>query len=276
MNSLLKKRSAFTLIELLVVIAIIAILAAILFPVFARARENARRSSCQSNMKQLGLGFAQYIQDYDEKMPLGRAYPDTGVSENTNWAFCIAPYTAKFGPLFSGGGAATTNGKESIYVCPSDTTTRIQNTGTTSVRGTLSYSIPFHWTYGGAPQYTYEWGSGNPIRGRSLAEFPDSAGTLQLVEDHSPKNILGENRTYTLRASANGGGGNEGLSPDCSAYNSPTDEFSGCAQVKAPAHFDGWNYLFMDGHVKWLLPARTVGTGSISTPRGMWTITEND
>jgi prepilin-type N-terminal cleavage/methylation domain-containing protein/prepilin-type processing-associated H-X9-DG protein len=63
------KRTAFTLIELLVVIAIIAILAAILFPVFARARENARKSSCQSNLKQLGLGFLQYIQDYDERLP---------------------------------------------------------------------------------------------------------------------------------------------------------------------------------------------------------------
>ncbi len=64
-----KPRSAFTLIELLVVIAIIAILAAILFPVFARARENARRSSCSSNMKQIALGIIQYTQDYDEKMP---------------------------------------------------------------------------------------------------------------------------------------------------------------------------------------------------------------
>ena len=61
-------RQAFTLIELLVVIAIIAILAAILFPVFARARENARRSSCQSNLKQIGLGMIQYAQDYDEKI----------------------------------------------------------------------------------------------------------------------------------------------------------------------------------------------------------------
>src|SRR5215217_8055455 len=63
-------RRGFTLIELLVVIAIIAILASILFPVFARARENARRSSCQSNVKQIGLGFMQYTQDYDEKFPM--------------------------------------------------------------------------------------------------------------------------------------------------------------------------------------------------------------
>src|ERR1041384_5867613 len=63
------KRSGFTLIELLVVIAIIAILAAILFPVFAQARESARMSSCLSNLKQIGLGTAMYVQDYDERFP---------------------------------------------------------------------------------------------------------------------------------------------------------------------------------------------------------------
>ena len=86
-------RKAFTLIELLVVIAIIAILAAILFPVFARARENARRASCQSNLKQMGLGIIQYTQDYDEFLPNGQ-----------NWANQTFPYVKS----------------TQIYSCPSD------------------------------------------------------------------------------------------------------------------------------------------------------------
>jgi len=95
-----QSKGAFTLIELLVVIAIIAILAAILFPVFARARENARRTSCMSNLKQLGLGFVQYTQDYDEKTlnvskqtisggsPFGPNYVYIG-----NWWVVLYPYT---------------------------------------------------------------------------------------------------------------------------------------------------------------------------------------
>lgn len=69
MSRLYLKKSGFTLIELLVVIAIIALLAAILFPVFARARENARKSSCLNNVKQVGLAWTQYFQDFDERFP---------------------------------------------------------------------------------------------------------------------------------------------------------------------------------------------------------------
>ncbi len=90
-------RRGFTLIELLVVIAIIAILAAILFPVFARARENARRASCQSNLKQIGLGIAQYTQDYDEK------YPRVSYANSIFWPVVIQPYLKSY----------------QIYDCPS-------------------------------------------------------------------------------------------------------------------------------------------------------------
>ena len=95
------KRSAFTLIELLVVIAIIAILAAILFPVFAKAREKARQTTCLSNNKQLGLGFLQYYQDWDEK------FPASGVNLlGQGWAGLIYPYVKSTG----------------VYKCPDDST----------------------------------------------------------------------------------------------------------------------------------------------------------
>jgi prepilin-type N-terminal cleavage/methylation domain-containing protein len=90
---LTQAKKGFTLIELLVVIAIIAILASILFPVFGRARENARRSSCQSNLKQIALGAKQYVQDYDERYPLTIQDTTPGTPDITKgWAVQLQPY----------------------------------------------------------------------------------------------------------------------------------------------------------------------------------------
>ena len=119
------RQRGFTLIELLVVIAIIAILAAILFPVFARARENARRASCSSNLKQIGLGVIQYAQDYDEKLPARVYFGATPAS----WRDVIQPYVKS----------------TQLFACPSNT----GNNQPTEPRNTLvanggvprSYSI---------------------------------------------------------------------------------------------------------------------------------------
>jgi prepilin-type N-terminal cleavage/methylation domain-containing protein len=112
----LERRKGFTLIELLVVIAIIAILASILFPVFARARESARRTACTSNVKQLGLATMQYVQDYDGHYPdrqfwnnppaSAAAYPCKPCrTDNGIWKSLMQPYTKS----------------QQLFVCPSDT-----------------------------------------------------------------------------------------------------------------------------------------------------------
>jgi len=98
------RRRGFTLIELLVVIAIIAILAAILFPVFARAREKARQASCQSNEKQLGLAIIMYTSDYDQKFPTNWFRSACGVTEiKPYWGDVVYPYVKN----------------DQLYTCPS-------------------------------------------------------------------------------------------------------------------------------------------------------------
>jgi prepilin-type N-terminal cleavage/methylation domain-containing protein/prepilin-type processing-associated H-X9-DG protein len=147
------RRKGFTLIELLVVIAIIAILAAILFPVFARARENARRASCQSNLKQIGLGFAQYTQDYDELYPRG----DTSLLNG--WASSeLVPYMKSV----------------QIYGCPSDS----------NVTSTALYSYGYNgWICGSTT------GVAAPTAaGVNLSSLASSALTVLNYEVTAPAN----------------------------------------------------------------------------------------
>lgn len=118
MHSLTRSPRGFTLVEILVVVAIIAILAAILFPVFARARENARRVSCQSNLKQMALGFAQYTQDYNGKYPNRFSGPLAG-----GWVATLQPYLKS----------------TQLFQCPSETTP--PDTTTFSSPGYTDYSV---------------------------------------------------------------------------------------------------------------------------------------
>jgi prepilin-type N-terminal cleavage/methylation domain-containing protein len=108
------RNRAFTLIELLVVIAVIAVLAALLFPVFSQARDKARQTSCASNLKQIGLAAALYIQDYDERYPLGHvpaADPlttfDGGGDYEPHFIELLRPYIKN-------------SRNEGIWRCPSD------------------------------------------------------------------------------------------------------------------------------------------------------------
>jgi prepilin-type N-terminal cleavage/methylation domain-containing protein/prepilin-type processing-associated H-X9-DG protein len=129
-----KNNRAFTLIELLVVIAIIAILAAILFPVFAQAREKARSISCLSNLKQIGTATMMYVQDYDETYPSGwgqGTWGDQGTAGSTIWRECLLPYIQRGQKLTAAQNGGDTNLgdktelKGSVLTCPS---TRIRLT----------------------------------------------------------------------------------------------------------------------------------------------------
>ncbi len=113
----MRRSNGFTLIELLVVIAIIAILAAILFPVFAQARERARAISCVSNLKQIGTASNMYLQDYDETFVCGWGGP-TLDAEHCMWRYALQPYIQKYGSLTASPYDSTQFGNQGVFVCP--------------------------------------------------------------------------------------------------------------------------------------------------------------
>jgi len=158
------RRSGFTLIELLVVIAIIAILAAILFPVFAQAREKARQAMCQSNLKQIGLGYLMYAQDYDELGapmwakscldPTGGQIANcapgvfTGTTWGTYWPDEIYPYV-KLGKSRGANNAQGSKGNRGVFACPT-VDAFLKDLGTAGW-GSVSYGITQSYMHNDPP-----------------------------------------------------------------------------------------------------------------------------
>lgn len=215
-----RSQKGFTLIELLVVIAIIAILAAILFPVFARARENARRSSCSSNLKQLGLAFMQYTQDYDESYP-GYYNSTTEPAPGGNWVPGVWYWPQILYPYHK---------SNQVFVCPSGV-------------GAMS-NAPVGGHYGANLLITTNVAAGVASLKQSALSGP--AGTYLAADWGNiimhPAYAPGPDYTnFYLPGSGKLGG--MPASPDISSV------YQG--DYQNGRHLEGINIAFADGHVKW-------------------------
>lgn len=254
---------AFTLIELLVVIAIIAILAAILFPVFAQARENARQTSCLSNMKQIGTGLLMYVQDFDETYPFSYlylgSYDATNCQCSTNdpyyhWSYALNAYTKN----------------DQIWKCPSSVFYQTPaNTGPAIFDQQvpeLSYIsnealIPRQKLPGQSATYV------RPYHGVALAEIRAPANVIAIMENQQLKKSSSDHRPahgflpvepykggVIRRATVEdvfGAGGN----PDKA---NPVSGATRIEYIDVRRHNGGSNYSFADGHAKWRKISQTM------------------
>jgi prepilin-type N-terminal cleavage/methylation domain-containing protein/prepilin-type processing-associated H-X9-DG protein len=252
-----RKTEGFTLIELLVVIAIIAILAAILFPVFAQAREKARQTSCVSNEKQLATAVIMYNQDYDETFPLAFGY-DTGIggwgstyrmpvpqswatpvdaranASASNWINSTAPYVKNY----------------QVVKCPSSTNVGFQGGNAYSGPGRAQVSL----TYNGLLMNYADAGIATPAN-------------LPMITEGTGKAALdGYSLAFPALICSDPAGtcsykpGNNGV---CASGNGSTSAWFGTFGQTAPVHSGGSNVAFADGHVKFRrLGGSAAGTGS--------------
>ncbi len=219
----MNRRKGFTLIELLVVIAIIAILAAILFPVFAKAREKARQISCLSNEKQIGLAFIQYTQDNDERLTNGEGYINMSNNyqgDGSGWAGQLYPYIKS----------------TALFHCPDDST---------AANGVL---VPVSYAFNQNAQ------------GVADAQFQSVSSTVLLFEisgDTSNVTLLGNGNgsaDHTVDNESAAGNGVTGTVGGTYTYQ--TGPLGNPAQrpnmtAATGLHTDGSNFLLADGHAKW-------------------------
>ena len=244
--------SGFTLIELLVVIAIIAILAAILFPVFAQAREKARAISCVSNMKQIGLGLAMYTQDYDETLPSAfiRVDPINGGDVN------VIPYDMQILPYIK---------NDQVFKCPSDSLAsspsnywdgKYANPLRVRSYGYVGQIVTIQANGQDANTGMSSWG-----QGVSLAAIDQPSDTIAIVESWAPNNGSGGGDsvmgspwgalfigcdTYKLAGRKVPPQGDIDKLDLCPVQYNTTDP----TKLPMRGHMDSGNYVFGDGHVK--------------------------
>ncbi|NLO04664.1 MAG: DUF1559 domain-containing protein [candidate division WS1 bacterium] len=209
------RRSGFTLIELLVVIAIIAILAAILFPVFARAREKARQTSCLNNVKQLSLGLLMYMGDYDGSFPSGSAaawgdgtYPNHPYGA---WADGIQPYIKN----------------NQIYICPSDSSANC-----ISHANSESHTLYAACLMGSYPNQQLSYGYNYSLFSHNDSQVPRPAALATFADMVERPYFYSDGKALP--------GGGHGISRG-------HDDRVG----RAARHNDGVNIGYADGHAKW-------------------------
>jgi prepilin-type N-terminal cleavage/methylation domain-containing protein/prepilin-type processing-associated H-X9-DG protein len=256
----MQRKLGFTLIELLVVIAIIAILAAILFPVFAQARAAARKTTCLSNMKQLTLGEMMYMQDYDEAGTPMRDFANAAAwwsGEEMIWKDAVVPYIKNGGRAYNNGQTYTTAGSGGVYQCPENSaawsaTQAIYwgdagpgDPGDETTRYPRSYALnddAGYNEYGTTNSFWPSISGGAPYAGGTLALLQQPAGTIMICETRMfYANMWGNAMSYECTPSGIPAGGQ------------PTGCISG--------HHGGMtNFAFFDGHVKTMRLQQSVST----------------